>query len=185
MPTKISFQTWSGGSGMGDERILLGYCKESPVEVLQKVYKKYNIYYYEDLYRPVDYRFPNNVEGLVIEGVKEFNIDGCEIKITGTIKNINLSRAYHEKVERNKNTFEYALEQCKNWSLNDTVKKYSKLYNERLKQFKEVEEVLFSDKYKNCSTCADNLRSDGRIYCNMKNAMIDCIRYNYIMWREH
>ena len=41
MPTKISYQTWSGGSGIGDNVILLGYCVESPIEVLKKVYQKY------------------------------------------------------------------------------------------------------------------------------------------------
>lgn len=32
MPSKICYQTWSLGSGLGDHNILIGYCIEPPVE---------------------------------------------------------------------------------------------------------------------------------------------------------
>jgi len=50
MASKISYQTWSGGSGEGDKRIIIGFCKEPPLEVLKRTYRKYYIHRYKDLY---------------------------------------------------------------------------------------------------------------------------------------
>ena len=89
MPSKISYQTWSGGSGRGDPQELIGFCKESPVEVLRKVFQNHYINHYEIIYRPVDRSPPNNHSGLLI-------IDGeapAGTKITGSLKDLDLERA--------------------------------------------------------------------------------------------
>jgi hypothetical protein len=67
MPTKISYQTWSGGTGAGDSKELVSFCAESPQEVLRHVFGTHDIYKYRGIYRPVDWNFPNNVQGLIIE----------------------------------------------------------------------------------------------------------------------
>lgn len=139
MPTKISFQTWSGGSGAGDPKILIGYCKEEPQEVLKQVYKDHYIYNYQDLYRPVDYDYPNNVIGLIIEKVSS-SPNGTEI--IGTLKDLDLSRAYDEKIKRDIETFKRGIKNAMQWH------NYSR---EELKikyelQFKEVKEVLLGDR---------------------------------------
>ena len=66
MSTEIMYQTYMGGSGYGDPRDILGYCKESSVDVLRRVFQEYEVNHYGGLYRPVDWDFPNNVRGLVI-----------------------------------------------------------------------------------------------------------------------
>ena len=39
MPTQISYQKWTGGEGLNDPNISIGYCQEEPFEVLKKVIK--------------------------------------------------------------------------------------------------------------------------------------------------
>jgi hypothetical protein len=139
MPTKISFQTWSGGDGSGDPVILIGYCKEEPRQVLKHVYKDHYIYHYRDLYRPVDWNYPNNVIGLIISEVSsdKCHLIGCEI--VGLLKDLDLSKAYNSGIKRDSETFREGIANATSWhSLSGELKpKYRE-------QLKEVEEIIFS-----------------------------------------
>ena len=102
MPTQIKYQTWDGGEGWNCPRKLIGYCKESPGEVLQYVMFKYDIYDYKGLYRPIDYTYPNNVMGLcisefdrndaiVIKSIKDMDLNIALATSSRTIEDINKS----------------------------------------------------------------------------------------------
>ncbi|WP_064199085.1 hypothetical protein [Brevibacillus brevis] len=103
MPTKVEFQTYSGGDGSGDPCHLIGIVKESPIEVLKTVYMTHSIYFYRDLYRPVDYSFPNNVEGLKITETDEhpsMTIDEMLEKSKGALtRNARNEKVYTEAIE--------------------------------------------------------------------------------------
>lgn len=109
MPTKISYQTWSGGEGFNDPVMLIGYCKEEPFEVLKQVILTHDIYHYLDLYRPIDYDYPNNVMGLIIQ---DFNEKG--LKVISNINELDLSRAVTQH-KRTKDTILNSLQLCKRW----------------------------------------------------------------------
>ena len=109
MGTKVEYQTWSGGEGWNDPKILLGYCKESPQEVLKQVLLTHDIYHYKGLYRPIDWDYPNNVEGLIIN---EFNRN--DLEITGNLKDLDLHKA-ETKHNRTKETILDSFEICKKW----------------------------------------------------------------------
>lgn len=111
MPSKIYFQTWSGGSGCGDPKRLMGYCKEEPKEVLSKVYQTHLIYEYCDLYRPVDWSYPNNVEGLVIVPISEEELRKIGIIQTLSVYELDLSKASIKTV-RTKETYEEAYQRA-------------------------------------------------------------------------
>ncbi|MGG1659487.1 hypothetical protein [Brevibacillus sp. NRS-1366] len=134
MATKVEFQTWSGGSGMGDPCHLIGIVEESPIDVLKTVYMTHSIYYFRDLYRPVDYSFPNNVEGL---------------KITETDEHPNM--AIDEMLEkskegltrntRNEKVFNQALDAARKWHISNLEENVQKthLYSfEDIAQWKET-----------------------------------------------
>ena len=112
MPTKIQYRSWDGGEG-GDYE-LIGYCKEEPFEVLKKVILTHNVYHYLGLYRPIDYNFPNNVEGLVIDEVEEMAPKGLKVEITGSIDDLDLSCALTRN-KRSQKTILDSLEECKKW----------------------------------------------------------------------
>lgn len=135
MSTKISYQTWSGGSGMGDPEKLIGYCKEEPKEVLEKVYQKYYIYHYKNLYRPVDYDFPNNCSGLVIREADNNTVPGCTI--TGCLEDLDLSIAYNEELSRTKETYKEGIESAIKWHTHS-----NKLEEKYKIQIDEVREVI-------------------------------------------
>jgi len=139
MPTKISYQTWSGGSGSGDQQILIGYCKEEPIEVLIKVYKEFYIYSYKGLYRPIDYSYPNNCLGLVIDYVKDDAISG--MTITGDINDLNLNCAFGKSLERTEETFKEGIELSRNWHIFKGMKEDKKLEIENI--LKEIESAVF------------------------------------------
>jgi hypothetical protein len=68
MASIISYQHWDGGSSSGPVEII-GYCLESPFEVLKEVLLTHNVTDYLGLYRPIDYDYPNNVTGLIIKEI--------------------------------------------------------------------------------------------------------------------
>jgi len=139
MPTKISYQTWSGGSGAGDQQDLIGYCKEEPIEVLSKVYKEFYIYSYKRLYRPIDYSYPNNCLGLVIDYVKKNVIDG--MTITGNICDLNLNIAFDKSLERTEETFKEGIKSAKDWHIFSNMNEERKIEIENI--INEIESIVF------------------------------------------
>lgn len=139
MPTKISYQTWSGGSGSGDQQILIGYCKEEPVEVLKKVYKNFYIYEYKGLYRPIDYSYPNNCLGLAISYVTDDIISG--MSITGLLNDLDLSRAFNVSLERTDETFKEAIQRAIDWHIFPNIKEERKTMIEDV--LEEIKSVVF------------------------------------------
>ena len=103
--------------------------------------KSYYIHHYKNLYRPIDYSFPNNCSGLIIEEVNNsaISIPGCTI--TGSVDQLDLSRAYNEKLERNIETYKYGIEMADKWhtySKEEINKKYKA-------QIEEVKSVILEN----------------------------------------
>lgn len=119
MPSIIKDQTWSGGSGAGDPQILIGYCKEEPKEVLEAVYETHYIYDYRGLYRPIDYRFPNNVSGLVLDYVSWDDLRKIGITALVSVSEFDLNVAKSKDIKRNKKIFMEAYEAAKSWHIRD------------------------------------------------------------------
>lgn len=116
MPTEILYQTWSGGSGVGDPRELIGYCKESPPDVLQEIFQTHAIHNFKNLYRPVDWDYPNNCSGLIL--IESEAPAGTSI--TGTLKDLDLSRGRVElDSPRTEETYKHALKAAIEWHLDD------------------------------------------------------------------
>jgi len=139
MPTKISYQTWSGGSGAGDKKDLIGYCKEEPVEVLKKIYKEFYIFEYKGLYRPIDYSYPNNCLGLVISYVADDIIS--EMSITGLLDDLDLNRAFNESLERTEETYKEAIQRAIDWHIFPNMKEERKIMIESA--LEEIKSVVF------------------------------------------
>lgn len=109
MPTKISYREWDGG-GSGTNK-LIGYCKEEPFEVLKKVILTHNIYHYLMLYRPIDYDFPNNVSGLIIDKADTKMPKGLKVEITGSFDDLILDLG--DALTRHKRTQKTILDSLK------------------------------------------------------------------------
>lgn len=108
MPSKIEFQTWSGGSGSGDPKLFLGFCSEEPKEVLTRLYQDHLVYYYCDLYRPIDWNYPNNVEGLIIKPISIEELRRIGVAQTLSVGELDLNRAKIKEDLRVKDTFRQA-----------------------------------------------------------------------------
>lgn len=156
MPSEIKYQTWSGGSGLGDRQELIGYCEESPKEVLKTVYKTHYIYNYKDVYRPVDCAYPNNSLGLVINEIDEDRIKSMGIASLGSVSDLNLDIAKGKDLKRDEDTYRDALESARRWYLSPSSdektiakdkhkhKVHLKNLNEKCERIlKEVEDVIF------------------------------------------
>ena len=115
MATQILYQTWDGGEGWNCPTELIGYCKEEPFEVLKSIIMTHNIYHYLDLYRPIDYAFPNNVTGLIINEFKDY-YNG--MTITGNLNELDLSKAKTNR-NRSKSQILNDLELCRKWHCKD------------------------------------------------------------------
>lgn len=131
MASKISYQTWDGGEGWNCPRILIGYCVESPLEVLKQVLLTHDVYHYQDLYRPIDYNYPNNVTGLIIDEVKAPK----GTSITGYFKDLNCDRAL-TKHDRGKESILDSLDKCRKWHTYPTNKKVQNI------DWKLIDEII-------------------------------------------
>src|SRR3989338_795023 len=86
MSTQILYLKEKGCSN-GPE--LAGYCKESPLYVLLKLYRNYRIFRYKGIVTPVDNRFDKKGSGLII--IESEAPKGTTI--TGSIDDLDLSIA--------------------------------------------------------------------------------------------
>ena len=145
MGTKISLRVWDGGSGWNDKTLLIGYCKESPEEVLRSIILTHDIHYYKNLYRPIDERYPNNVSGLVIESAIESELQGdmkgVVLSIIGSLSDLDLSRSI-TKLTRDKETFKSALKQATRWHLNTMTENDREYYDKVHSQIEEVGRIM-------------------------------------------
>ena len=136
MASKIGYQTWDGGEGWNCPTELIGYCIESPIEVLKQVLLTHDVYHYLDLYRPIDYDCPNNVMGLVIDDASKCLPQG--MVITGNFNDLDCNIALTEH-NRTKETILSSLDKCKKWHSCLT----NKLVNDRhIKSINEVEQTI-------------------------------------------
>ena len=134
MPTKISYKTAGMGSGAGDPIELVGYCKESPPEVLQVVFETHAIHHFRELYRPVDWAFPNNCSGLNI--VEEEAPTGTSI--TANVRDLDLSRGRVKlDAPRTEETYRYALKRAIEWHLDDYRGEQTTNYLDTMEQEKD------------------------------------------------
>ena len=136
MATQILYQKWDGGGGYNDSSELIGYCKEEPLEVLKSIIMTHDVYHYLDLYRPIDYDFPNNVAGLIINKFE----DCCNgITVTGSLSDLDLSQAKTTHT-REKDQILYDLELCRQWHTYSTNSKLQKKYWSIIDEIKEYVE---------------------------------------------
>ena len=138
MASKISYQTWDGGEGWNCPVRLIGYCKESPREVLKQVLLTHDVYTYLELYRPIDYNYPNNVMGLIISDAHE-NIP-CGIVVTGSFIDLNCDIAL-TKHERTKEKILESLGKCRKWHTYPT----NKVANNKYQNLIDTVEVLINE----------------------------------------
>ena len=125
MGTRIMYQTWDGGEGWNCPKHIIGYCVEPPFEVLKNVLLTHDVYQYLGLYRPIDYSFPNNVMGLIIDKYESCN----GMTITGLLKDLDLSEA-KTKTKRSKRQILDDLEFCRKWHTYDiNIKKQEECWN--------------------------------------------------------
>lgn len=115
MGTKISHEIDDGGEGLHNRIDLIGYCKESPIEVLKEVFQTHVIKNYRGLYRPIDWNFPANVQGLHIEESR----GPKGTRIIGTLENLDLAIDNADLFEhpRTRETYERALASAIHWHL--------------------------------------------------------------------
>ena len=105
MPTKISAQIWDGSSQFDMPDKFIGYCTESPQEVLRRVHEHYLIFRYKDVKQPVDARIPNTLDGLVIEdGLAP---SGC--KVVGSVDDLDLDYHQSPNLARDEDVYRSAL----------------------------------------------------------------------------
>lgn len=103
MGSKIMYYVWDGGSGTNDQQVTIGYCKESPKEVLTKLIRTHCINSYKEiLWRTVE-EYPANLSGLMIYPVDDKTMKG--ISITGF-----LSELMNEKLMKQSEWSEFSIE---------------------------------------------------------------------------
>ena len=111
MPTKLLYKENNENLPIVEQppETLIGFCKESPVEVLERVSKTHNIYFYKQLYAPVDRNLRDSLDVLIIKEAK----DGLTDKITKSITDFDLSNAKAKLLKpRTKKTYRNALREC-------------------------------------------------------------------------
>jgi hypothetical protein len=147
MATKILRHIWDGGSGFDDREVLIGYCNEQPIEVLEKLIKTHCIYSYRTSYcRPIE-EYPSNCNGLVI---KDYNAEdekqyGLDITITRSI-NDYINFEMFKKHEWNKfdiSKFKNRVERIKEYAQHfEDINPYKKIYLNIYEDFKKVYEKI-------------------------------------------
>jgi len=123
---------------------MLGYCYETPKDVLSYIYTTHNVYKYKDLRCPVDCSQPNDSEGLIIEEISPVYIDIIAIgKVTFVGKSLDtFDFGIAETTNKRDNAvFRKALREMKNNQID--VVEDSKRYKMLMEQYYEVESVLF------------------------------------------
>lgn len=118
---------------------IIGFCKESPIDVLRRVYKTHSIHSYRGIYRPVDVNSPNNLSGLVIEDIP------IKISVTRSIDGLDLDVAeVGLDSPRTENTYRNALKGAISWHLdefkNGNVENY--LYTRERRRDREKEKHI-------------------------------------------
>ncbi len=86
MPTKISHYFLGGLDA--DTQKIIGFCKESPIEVLESVYKTHAVHTYRGIFKPFSYKF-NSDAPLVISRGKSPPVTA----IVGSVTDLDLSAA--------------------------------------------------------------------------------------------
>lgn len=83
MGTLLKFYEYSE---FGDSSHIIGYCKEQPIEVLQKIIKTHRIHSYKTTYCPTIEKYPSHIGGLMI---LEFEDKKCEMYGIQIIKSVD------------------------------------------------------------------------------------------------
>lgn len=120
MPTKLLYKENNENLSIVEQppETPIGLCKESPIKVLERVFKTHNIYFYKRLYAPVDRNLRGSPDVLIIKKAKDSPID----KITKSITNFDLSRAKAELLKpRIEKIYRNALKECIEQYLISTV----------------------------------------------------------------
>ncbi len=84
MPSFISYQSWGGGYSPGIEEMRIGFCREEPPEVLQRLMRTHEINQYRDLYCPVYRGVVSEWRGLCIVSATE----ELGMRILGTLNGL-------------------------------------------------------------------------------------------------
>ena len=111
MPTKLLYKENNENLPIVEQppETLIGFCKEPPVEVLERVSKTHNTYFYKQLYAPVDRNLRGSSGVLIIKKAEDNPID----KITTSIANLDLGMAKAKLLKpRTEKTYRNALREC-------------------------------------------------------------------------
>jgi len=111
MPTKLLYKENNENLPIVEQppETPIGFCKESPIEVLEMVFETHNIYFYKKLYAPVDRNLRDSSDVLIIKEAK----DGLTDKITKSITDFDLSNAEAKPLKpRTEKTYRNALREC-------------------------------------------------------------------------
>jgi len=111
MPTKLLYKENDENLPIVEQppETPIGFCKEPPIEVLERVFKTHNIYFYKRLYAPVDRNLRGSKDVLIIKEAKDSLTD----KITKRITDFDLSRAEAKLLKpRTEETYRNALREC-------------------------------------------------------------------------
>ena len=116
MPSFISYQSWSGGHSPGIEEERIGFCREEPSEVLQRLMHTHEINQYRDIYCPVYRGAVSEWRGLCIASATE----ELGMRILGTLKGLEDRLAMALAVEselRTPDAMQDALRISLNWHM--------------------------------------------------------------------
>lgn len=137
--SKISYRIYDGGDGHMDKEVLIGYCKENPCEVLEKLIKTHCIHSYKTSYcRPIE-EYPSNCNGLIIYPVESENMKGISIigSLSDMMQDENMRRSEWDKFSKDK--FQIVIDEKYKYAEHfEDSNSYKNIYREIVRDWKEV-----------------------------------------------
>jgi len=141
MATILKRYYYDGGMGTTDRSFVIGYCKEEPIEVLEKLIKTHCIHSYKQSYcEPIE-ECPANMDGIMI---MEYSNEDCERVGLAIIKTLDdyLDNEWIEKYKWDKFTMDRFLKTIGKTKVYykhfDTDNRYKDIYHEIYSDFSYV-----------------------------------------------
>lgn len=149
MATLLKRYYYDGGRGTTDRSFIIGYCKEEPIEVLEKLIKTHCIHSYKQTYCEPISEYPANCDGIMIF---DYNNDDCDrygITITKSIDDY-MNNEWVKKYEWNKfslDKFLNTIGKTKTYYQHfDDSNNYKDIYRKIYKDFSSVYSSLIKAK---------------------------------------
>lgn len=141
MATVLKRYYYDGGMGTSDRSFIIGYCKEEPIEVLERLIKTHCIHSYKQTYCEPINEVPANMEGIMI---CEYSTEDCERVGLAVTKNLDdyMENEWMNKFKWNKFTLEGFLKTVGKTKVYykhfDTNNRYREIYHEIYNDFSNV-----------------------------------------------